>query len=445
MRIVQLTPGTGTFLCGSCLRDNELTLALRGLGHDALIAPLYLPFALEHGPAVVDAGPDGASDTVRMGGINVYLSQKLPLLHRLPRLLLDRLDSPGLLRWAASRSNMTGARGLGALTLSMLRGEQGRQRAELDRLVAWLASIERPDVVLLSNALLIGLARRIHEVLGCPVLCTLQGEAPFLDSLEEPYRTRCWQALAERAAELPAFLAVSGYTGELMRARLGLPRERVHVVWNGIDTVGFEPGEGRRGAPTGRAPTIGFLARMCHDKGLAALYDAFERVKERIPGARLAAAGVVLGEDRRLVAELEARARAAGWAGDVSFRPNVSREEKIRLLQSVDVVSVPATYGESFGLYVLEALACGVPVVQPRHGGFPEVIEATGGGLLVDPGHPGRLADALVELLEDPVQARSLGDRGRAVVLERFSAERMARDVERVCTMTAGAASTSPG
>ena len=129
MRILQLTPGTGTFLCGSCLRDNALVLALRGRGHDATISPLYLPFALED-----DAEEEAIDAPVHMGGINVYLQQKLPLLRWLPRFLHDRLDSPRLLRWAAGRSKMTETPGLGAMTLSMLRGEEGRQRAELERL-----------------------------------------------------------------------------------------------------------------------------------------------------------------------------------------------------------------------------------------------------------------------------------------------------------------------
>lgn len=431
MRIVLLTPGTGNFLCGSCLRDNSLATALRARGHDALIAPLYLPFALEEGADAAEK-EERRDDPVHLGGINVYLAQKLPFLAHLPRFLADRLDSPRLLRWAAARSNMTGAAGLGELTLSMLSGEEGRQHAELDKLIAWLGTIERPDVVILSNAMLIGLARRIGTELACPVLCTLQGEAPFLDTLAEPHRSACWATLRERARDLAGFLPVSAYTGDLMTSRLELRPERVHVVWNGIDASGFRPADERQGGP----PTIGYLARMCRDKGLETLFEAFLLVKQAVPEARLDAAGVVLGEDRDLVAELTRRADEAGYGGDVSFRADVSREEKVDLLAGLTVFSVPATYGESFGLYLLEALASGVPVVQPRHGGFPELVEATGGGVLVEPDDPRALADGLIELLTDRERARALGATGRAAVLERFTTERMAQDVERVCTLT---------
>jgi glycosyltransferase involved in cell wall biosynthesis len=437
MRIVQLTPGTGNFFCGSCLRDNALAVALRALGHDVLIAPLYLPFVLEE----EEPRAEGAEASVHMGGINVYLQQKLPFLRHLPRAAARLLDSPKLLRWAAGRANMTGASSLGEMTLSMLRGEEGRQAAELEKLVEWLDEIERPDVVILSNAMLAGLTHRIVERLQRPVLCTLQGEAPFLDSLPDSHRERCWSTLAERARELDGFLAVSRYTGDLMRERLGLDPAKVHVVPNGIELDGLEPRERPADAP----PTIGYLARLCADKGIELLVDAYLRVRERgrVPGVRLHAAGVVLGEDRQLVASLAARMRAAGAGGDFVFRENLTRAEKIEHLQGLDVLSVPAHYGESFGLYLIEGLACGVPFVQPQHAAFPEIAAATGGGLLCEPNDPEALAVALEELLLQPEHARSLGAAGRAAVLERYTAERMARDVLDVCRMTAPRASAS--
>ena len=254
MRIVLLTPGTGHFYCGSCLRDSTLGRGLRARGHDVLLSPLYLPFVLEDGPEESTPGEsarnNGADTAVHLGGINLYLQQKLPFLRHLPRFLAERLDRPGLLRWASRKGNLTDASGLGAMTLSMLRGEEGRQVGEVEKLVGWLQSIERPDVVCLSNVMLVGLARRLREALGVPVVCTLQGEAPFLDSLPEPYRGRCWSTLAERARDVEAFIPVSRHYGELMAGRLGLSAERVHVVHNGIDLDGESPAEPRAaGAP----------------------------------------------------------------------------------------------------------------------------------------------------------------------------------------------------
>lgn len=429
LRIAMLIPGTGHFICGSCLRDNALARGLRAAGHDVLAVPLYLPFVLE------DAPPQEADATVRMGGINMYLQQRAPFLGRLPRLVADALDRPGLLRWAARRGDMTDPSELGAMTVSMLRGELGAQASEVEKLVGWLHENERFDLIVLSNALLVGLVRRVKERTGAPVLCTLQGEAPFLDGLPEPHRAAAWREVAERAVDVDAFVAVSRWYGDHVRERLALPAERVHVVHNGVELDGLadlEPARPER-------PTIGYLARMCVDKGLPVLVEAFARLKERgtIDGLALRVAGVMLREDERVVAECRARLAAAGCERDATFLPNVSRADKLAFLRSLSVLSVPATYGESFGLYVLEALAAGVPVVQPNSGAFPEIVAATGGGVLCAPDDPDALADALAGVLRDPDAARAMGARGRAAVLERFTSERMARGVAAVARMLA--------
>lgn len=426
MRILLLTPGTGNFLCGSCMRDNTLARELRALGHDALIAPLYLPFALEE-----ERDGAAAEAAVHMGGINVYLQQKLRLLRFLPRFLHDRLDSPSLLRFAAKRARMTDAPGLGPMTLSMVQGEEGRQRDELRRLVEWVRELGTIDVVVLSNVMLAGLARELRAALGCAIVTTLQGEAPFLDSLDTEHSARCWRVLGERARELDGALAVSHYTAGLMTARLGLDPERVRVVWNGIDPTDFvaQRAETSVALREHGNPTIGYLARMCRDKGLPTLFEAFVQLKRLIPTARLVAAGVVLNEDKDLIASLRRRSVELGIAQDVELIGPVSREEKVRLLARCDVFSVPATYGESFGLFLLEAWASGVPCVQPRHGAFPELVEATGAGLLVEPNDPAALAAGLMELLQDGPRRAALGARGAAAVRARFSAAQMAQNV----------------
>ena len=451
MKILQLTPGTGSFFCGSCLRDNTLAVALARAGHDAQIHPLYLPFQLEREEELADA-------PVHMGGINMYLQQIAPWLPRLPASLERRLDSPRLLRWASRRSGMTDPSGLGAMTLSMLRGEEGRQAHELEKLIEWVLELERPDVILLSNAMLIGMARRLCEALERPVLCTLQGEAPFLDALPEDFRAACWETLAERARHVQRFIAVSRYTGDLMAERLRIEAERLHVVPNGIELADFAPAldsalsaaalaEQAAGA-SHAPPTIGYLARLCRDKGLPELVDAYLRVRAggRVPGVRLVAGGVELAEDRALVRELRERVRAAGAEAEVEFRPNLSRAQKIALLQSLSVFSVPARYGESFGLYLLEALACALPVVQPRLHGFTELVEHTGGGILYAPEAEHGLADALESLLLDPARSRALGAAGRASVQQHYNADRMAREVALVCAraVDAGRGGTEP-
>ncbi|MDA1264462.1 MAG: glycosyltransferase family 4 protein [Planctomycetota bacterium] len=418
MKILQLTPGTGHFYCGSCLRDNALALALRARGHDAMILPLYLPFALEQGE-LSDTVPGGK---VHLGGINMYLQHKLPVLGRLPGLVHDALDKPSILRWVAARGTMTEPADLGPLTVSTLKGDHGRQRSEVARLAESLAQLPKPDVVLLSNVMLAGLVQAVKAATGAPLVCTLQGEVPFLDGMVEPYKSEAWNELRAATAHIDGYVPVSNWYGEVVRERLDLDPGRIHPVHNGIDPADFGPWK----AP--KAPTIGYLARMHRPKGLHTLIDAFLVVKKKVPNARLRIAGVSLSEDKGLVTELKQR---LAWVADsVEWLPNVDREQKLEMLRELSVLSVPATYGESFGLYLLEAWASGVPVVQPRSGAFPELLESTGAGLLVEPDDVRSLANGLVELLTDEARARELGEAGRAAVQERFTLDAMAAGVE---------------
>lgn len=400
------------------MRDNALAVALTKMGHDALMVPLYLPPALDEASAAENA-------PLFYGGVNVYLQQKSGLFRHTPR-WVDRLfDAPGVLQSAAKRAGSTQASQLGDMTVSMLHGEDGRQAKELDRLVEWLADDGKADVVCLSNALLMGLARRIKKETGALVACTLQGEDTFLDALPEPDRTHAWQTLTERAKDVDAFIAVSHYHAGLMTARAALPPERVHVVYNGILLDGY-----REAAPIAPpVPTLGYLARMCPPKGLETLVEAFIllRKNDGLKDLRLRVAGAKTAADEPFVARLQARMSAEGIGSDaVEFLPNISRAEKIDFLRSLSVLSVPATYGESFGLYVIEALAAGVPVVQPRHAVFPELLAETGGGVLCEPDDPRSLAAALEDLLCHPERARALGQEGRRNVFEKFSVEKMA-------------------
>lgn len=420
MRFMLLTPGTGHFYCGSCLRDNTLGIALRALGHEVDVVPMYLPHVLEESTSEV---------AVHMGGINMYLQQKSRIAGRLPRFLANLLDRPGLLRWASRRSNLTDAALLGEMTLSMVSGEAGHQRAELDKLVAWTSSVSpAPDVLVLSNVLLCGIVRELKAAMNVPIVTTMQGEAPFLDALPAPFAEQSWAELRRRVAEVDGFVAVSKYYGKSMQERLGIRSDKLHVIHNGLDTADFES------TPVPLAqrqpPTIGYLARLCADKGVDLLVESFMLLKTRdsIPGLRLCLVGVQLREDRRLMETLLTRLRGSGLETDVEIHPNVSREQKLALLGRFSVLSVPATYGESFGLYLLEAMAAGVPVVQPDHAAFPEILSATGGGDLCAPRDATALADGLEGLLLDGERAQRLADAGRQAVLERFPAERMARE-----------------
>ncbi len=430
-RILLLTPGTGSFYCGTCIRDNALAVALRRLGHDAMMVPMYLPPTLDEESAAENS-------PLFFGGVNAYLQQVSGFFRKTPRWFDRLLDSPGLLKMAGKRAGMTKASELGDMTLSMLRGEDGNQAKELDNLMEWLSSDDgKADVIILSNALLMGLARRIKRETKALVACTLQGEDTFIDALKAPYNQQSWDTLTERASDVDVFIPVSQYHADIMTKRMHLPKEKVHVVYNGISIEGYQDKAKSFDdvfVEYFGCPTIGYLARMYPPKGLGTLVDAYIylRKKATVPNLKLKIAGSQTAGDVSYVATLTKKLAAEGLAQDVSFFPNIDHKEKVAFLKSLSVFSVPATYGESFGLYVIEALAAGVPVVQPRHAVFPELLAKTGGGVLCEPDNPAALADAIEGLLRDPEKAKALGAEGRQTVLEKFSADAMARNVARI-------------
>ena len=189
MKIVFLTPGTGSYYCGACMRDNALARELHRAGDDVTMAPMYLPHTLDE-----EALPGSARVPVFFGGINVYLQQKVPLFRRTPAFVDRLLNSTGLLRWAARHSHMTSARDHGEMTLEMFNVGSSRLGKELEKLMGWLEHTERPDIVCLSTALLAGFAEPLKRRLGAPVVTFFQGEDTFLDGLPEPFRTQCWEA-----------------------------------------------------------------------------------------------------------------------------------------------------------------------------------------------------------------------------------------------------------
>jgi glycosyltransferase involved in cell wall biosynthesis len=426
MRLIQFTPGAGRMYCGNCFRDNALVAELRRMGHDTLMVPLYLPLTLDE--------PDQSAGTpVFYGGVNVYLDQQWPWFRRhAPERLRQLLTSPRLLRWAAGRAAKTRATEVGELTLSMLRGEEGHQARELDELIQWLRTQPKPDAVCLSNVMLIGLARRLRRDLGARVVCMLQGEDAFLDGLPASVRDRAWETIRQRTPDVDRFLAPSRYFADLMSRRLGLSAQQVRVVHNGISLEGYEPAA----APptTAARPTIGYFARMCADKGLDLLVDAFIQLRQRarVPHARLRIGGGCGPSDEPYVRSLEERLAEANLSRDVDWVRNPERSAKLEFLRSLSVFSVPARYGEAFGLYLIEAWAAGVPVVQPRTAAFPELIDQTGGGRMFDPENAADLSARLEELLLDPAKARELGRSAQTLVQREFTARRMAENLLRI-------------
>ncbi len=413
MKIAQLTPGSGkNFYCENCQRDITLVKGLRRQGYDILMMPLYLPLQAE-------AGQDPTNTPVFFGGINVYLQQKMAIFRKSPRWLDKLFDRRGLLEIVSKRATMVDAASLGETTISMLMGEHGRQVKELRRLVEWLSEDEnRPDVVCLSNILLAGMAGEIKARLGVPVVCMLQDEDEFVDALPDDYRKRTWDILRQRCEDIDMFVPVSEYYKTFMRERLGAGEEKFSVVRMGIDISAYVP---RQQAP--ESPSIGYLSRMCPGKGLDVLVDAFIELKGKVglEDVKLKIAGGLAGEDVKFVDGLKAKLAKAGVDSDVQFRGFVEGGEKLDFLRGVSCVCVPEVRPPAYGLYVLEAFALGVPVVEPEAGVFPELIAGEErAGVLYSPNTAGKLAGALERVLTDREQLDRMGTSARKIAEQRF-------------------------
>ncbi len=410
MKIVNIVPGFGgTFYCGNCLRDSGFVSALRKAGHQAMILPVYLPLTING---------DVQDTPVFYGAVNIYLKQIFPLLRHMPGWMEHMLNSAPLLKIAASKAGSTRAHGLEELTESMLMGKQGHQGKELDELVHFLKHHEKPDVVHFSNALLLGMARQIKEEVGVPVVCSLQDEDVWVDVMTEPYRVKIWNLLAEKARDVDAFVAVSNYFAGVMKSKMALPAEKVFVIPIGINPADYE----FHSTPPDR-PAIGYLSRIYEDNGFGVLVDAFILLKSRrgFENLRLHATGGMTGDDKHFFNEQLKKLQKAGLSSDIHVFENFLPEDLHTFFKSVSVLSVPVLKGEAFGLYQLEALASGVPLVQPALGAFPEIIEATHGGLLYEPNTPEALATSLASIINDRAGLQQLGANGRKAVEDKFN------------------------
>jgi glycosyltransferase involved in cell wall biosynthesis len=408
MRILSITAGAAGMYCGSCLRDNALAIELMARGHDVTLIPVYTP-------TLTDDTNVSRGD-VLFGGISVYLQQHSPLFRKLPR-FLDRLwDSPWLIGMFAGRGISPDARFLGEMTISMLQGESGVLRKEFDKLVDWTKDEPVPDVVNLPNSLLVSMAAPLKRALGRPVCVTLQGEELFIDALVAPYRAQALALIRRQVRDVDHFIAVSEYCARFMSSFLEIPGDRISVVPLGVPMDGYGPpavgvAQTGSGRPIDREFRVGYLARIAPEKGLRLLAEAYVRLRARMNGARarLEVTGYMAPEHRPYLDSARAVLSQAGLQDEMTYHGEVDRTGKRTFLSGLDVLSVPATYDEPKGMSLLEAMASGVPVVQPRRGAFIEVVNKTGGGILVNQDDPDALATGLYSLWADPPARERLG------------------------------------
>ncbi len=417
MNIIHIIPGSGgSFYCGNCLRDSKIFDALRAEEHDAIKLPMYLP--------LFSHDMDGNEVPVFYGAISIYLKQKYALFRHAPTWLDNLLNSKPMLRFAAGMANSTRPTGLEDMTISMLLGEDGRQKDELEKMVLWLQTHVKPDVIHISNALLLGLAHKLKEKLNVPVVCSLQDEDVWVDDMNVEMARKVWQLMREKAKDVDLFIPVSKYYARFMKEKLGIPDEKMQILHLGVDAEDYEFTD----AAT-KPRNIGYLSRICKENGLEVLVDAFIILK-KMDGhedVRLLLTGGSTADDTLFIREQKAKIKAAGLSGFVEFINDFEADARKEFLNRLQLLSVPVLKGEAFGIYLLEAMASGIPVVQPALGAFPEIIAKSGGGITYPHNSPDELAVALSRLLANQDKVRELSHKGRKSMEDVFNVHFLAK------------------
>ena len=417
MNIIQIIPGSGgSFYCGNCLRDSKFVDSLKKQGHTVVKVPMYLPlFSDEH---------DISDVPVFYGAISIYLKQLYPIFRKAPKWFDNLLNSKPLMKMAAGMAGSTNAKGLEEMTVSMLLGESGKQSEELDKMIDWIGEHCKPDVIHLSNALLLGLARRMKQKLNVPVVCSLQDEDVWVDIMKPSFKEKVWNLMSERAADVDAFIAVSDYYAEVAKTRMNLPIEKIHTVHLGVDPSEYT----FINSLQKKERTIGFISRMNSENGLDILIDAFIQLKQdkKYDDVHLHVTGGSTAEDTSFIKEQRKKLEELGLRPFSHFWEKFENPHRKNFLNRMQLISVPVRNGEAFGIYLSEAMASGIPVVQPALGAFPEIVNKAGGGVIYTPNTPDSLAKALAELLDDQSKLEQLSNEARLSAETHFDINKQA-------------------
>jgi glycosyltransferase involved in cell wall biosynthesis len=419
MNIIQIIPGSGgSFYCGNCLRDSKYVDALRKLGHDVIKVPMYLPlFSDEH---------DIADVPIFYGAISTYMKQVYPIFRKAPKWVDKLLNSKPMMKIAASQAGSTRAKGLEDMTISMLLGEQGEQKEELEKMVDWIAEHCKPDVIHISNALLLGLAKRLKQKTGVPVVCSLQDEDVWVDAMQPQFQQKIWDLMHERAQDVDALVAVSNYFAVEMQKRMNMTGEKVHTFYLGVDAEDYPY------IPVKEKPrNVGYISRMCHKDGFDIVVDAFISLKRKsgYEDVKLIATGGLTGDDKKFLKEQKQKIKDAGLTNDFEIIEEFEGDARHNFFKKVSMVSVPVRVGEAFGMYMLESMASGVPVLQPNLGAFPEIVEASGGGVIYEPNSPEKLSEAWADLLNNSEKLEALSEAGYKGTKEKFNIHNHAEEI----------------
>ena len=424
MKVVYLITGSGgSFYCGNCYRDMIYLRAIRKVpGTEASAIPLYLP-------PDVSVHEKGLDPNVFFGAISLYMREKVPFMRNMPSFVEKILDSQPLLKMAAKRAGTTRTEGLEQMTLDMITGEKAFPEKELLRLVDHFSLDGKPDIIHLSNALVIGLARQIKKKMDVKVVCSLLNEDDWINEMAEPWQSQAWQLIAREAEHVDAFLTPSNYYSGFFRSKTGLDGSNFYVVPMGLD-VSFPMNIKKKN----NWPAIGYFCRISSHNGFDKLVDAFIKLssENRLPGLTLHVSGGFTGDDKPFISKQIKKIKLAGHKNSVRIYPEFIGSSKDDFFGNIDVMCVPVRKYDGYGLYILEANAAGVPVVQPATGAFPEIIDMTGGGVIYSRDDAEGLAEALEKLLTDRELLSALGSKGKEMVSRKLSLEAMSLGLSEV-------------
>ena len=424
MKIVYLITGSGgSFYCGNCYRDMIYLRAIRKVpGIKASAIPLYLP------PDSTNT-ESGLDKDVFFGAISMFMREKVPFLRNMPSFLDKLFDSAPMLRMAAKRAGTTRTEGLEDMTLKMIKGENAFPEKELKRLINYLSKDGKPDIIHLSNALIIGLAHRLKKKMNVKIVCSLLNEDDWINEMAEPYQSNAWKLISKEAGNVDVFLTPSLYYKKLFIEKTGILTDNFHVV-----PLGLDPAELINVVRSTTGPSIGYFCRINSQNGFDKIVDAFINLSagNELPGLTLHVSGGYTGDDKPFIAEQIRKIKAAGLKSFVRIYPQFQGNSKQEFFSNIDIMSVPVRKYDGYGLYILEANAAGVPVVQPATGAFPEIIEKTMGGITYAADNTEELANSILKLFRNDELREQLGIRGRENVLKELSLDKMSEELSKI-------------
>ncbi|MCL2415119.1 MAG: glycosyltransferase family 4 protein [Bacteroidales bacterium] len=385
MKILLIVPGAGdTFYCGNCFRDNLYAQALQNAGHEVSIMPLYLPLTGESWKS---------STPLFFPATSYYVAQKFFKKGKMPNFLRKFLDSPTVLRLASHFSGTTSAKGMENMTLSMIKGDDKNFAGQVEKIIHWIENHERPDIIHLSTSMLIGIAKAIKNRINIPIVCSLQDEEVWLDSLEERYAREAWKSIGKNVKFVNKFVASSEFYKSISFEKIPEIKE-IEVVYPGVEFSKYHS------ADYPKNPTIGFYYRMNHENGLDILAEAFVNLKKKnlIPNLKLKIGGGYTRENKKFLNHIHTILEP--YKNDVIWS-EYSLSEHTTFYKEISLICAPLRFDEAFGLYLSEAFAAGRPAVVPNTGSFSEVVGDA--GILYSPNDSENLAKALQKILTNSV------------------------------------------